>query len=106
MQKSEREKAIYDFTKAIQLKPKFGEAYLSRGSAYAKSGKYDSAIADYNKALAIYPDSGDIYYNRAVSYYGKREYDKAWEDVNKAHSLGCEVHPIFIKNLKKASGKE
>ena len=105
MHKNEREKAIYDFTKAVQLKPRFGDAYFGRGAAYAKSEKYDSAIADYDRAIEMLPQNADIYYNRAVAYYGKGEYDNAWADVKKAQGLGCEIHPIFLKNLQKASGR-
>ena len=106
MHKSDHTNAICDFTKAIQLKPRFGEAYLGRGAAYAKDGKSDAAINDYNKAIEIDPENGNIYYNRAVTYYAKGEYQKSWDNVGKAQELGCEIHPVFLKNLKKASGRE
>jgi hypothetical protein len=46
------------------------------------------------------------YNNRGLAYYYKREYDKAWEDVHKVQSLGQQIHPEFLKILRKASGRE
>lgn len=45
--KGQYEKAIEDFSKAIDLDPKYGKAYMNRGIAYAKSGNSDKAAADF-----------------------------------------------------------
>ena len=67
---------------------------------------YDQAISDYSKALEINPKDTAAYNNRGMAYYRKGEYDKAWEDVHKAQSLGFQVRPGFLKNLREASGRE
>lgn len=54
----------------------------------------------------IAPNDAEAYYNRGVVYYLKKEYDKAWEDVYKAQSLGFKVHPEFLNDLRKASGRQ
>jgi ankyrin repeat protein len=46
-------KAIEDFTKAIELDPKYGKAYMNRGIAYAKSGNSDKAGADFAQCCNI-----------------------------------------------------
>jgi tetratricopeptide (TPR) repeat protein len=44
--KGEFDKAIADFTEAIQLDPKLAQAYNNRGVAYYFSGQYDKAWAE------------------------------------------------------------
>ena len=49
--------ALSAFTKAIELKPDFGEAYYNRGYVYLKLGNRPSGIADLSKSgeLGIVP---------------------------------------------------
>lgn len=51
--KAQYEKAILDFSKAIELDPKYGKAYMNRGVAYTKSGKSDKAAADFAQCCNI-----------------------------------------------------
>ena len=46
--KSEVDRAIGDYTKAINLKPNYANAYNNRGVAYYGKGDYEKAIADFN----------------------------------------------------------
>ena len=43
--------ALSDAKQAVRLNPKDGDAYLSRGSAYAVIGLHEQAIIDFTKAL-------------------------------------------------------
>jgi tetratricopeptide (TPR) repeat protein len=104
--KGQYDNAIADYNKAIEINPRSVDAYNNRGVAYSAKGQYDHAIADYNKGIEINPRSVDAYNNRGVAYYFKREYDKAWEDVHKVQSLGFQVHPGFLKDLRKASKRQ
>ncbi|MEK6658831.1 MAG: tetratricopeptide repeat protein, partial [Campylobacterota bacterium] len=63
------------------------------------------AIADFTKAIEINPNDSQVYNDRAVSYFFEKDYDKSWQDVYKAKELGKDVHPGFLKELKKASGR-
>ncbi len=81
-------------------------AHTIRGIAYAEKGQYDQAISDFNKALEINPRYATAYYNRGIAYKDKGQYDKAWEDVHKAQDLGHKIHPGFLKDLRKASGRQ
>jgi len=76
---------------------------LNRGIAYFEKGQYDQAISNYNKALEINPRLAFAYHNRGAAYFEKGQYDKAWGDVHKAQDLG---HPVFLKALRKASGRQ
>jgi tetratricopeptide (TPR) repeat protein len=48
------EKAIADFSKAIQLNPKNKSAWHWRGLAHRDLGKIDMAIADLSEAIALH----------------------------------------------------
>ena len=45
------DKAIEDFTKAIQYEPDYAEAYYHRGNTYFLKGEFDRAIEDCDKAI-------------------------------------------------------
>ncbi len=81
-------------------------AYNNRGNAYARKDQHDQAISDLNKALEINPRLALAYYNRGLAYARKGQYDKAWEDVYKVQDLGLKIDPVFLKNLRKASGRQ
>ena len=49
------DKAITDFSKAIELNPKDADAIYNRGNAYRIKGQFDKAISDYNKAVELNP---------------------------------------------------
>ena len=76
------------------------------GFAYVKLGQYDEALAAYKKVIAIKPDYAEAYYGRAAAYYYRQEYDKAWAEVKAYQDLDGKVHPGFLAELRKASGRE
>jgi tetratricopeptide (TPR) repeat protein len=47
------DRAIADYNKAIELRPRSARAYESRGSAYASKGVYTNAVADVTKASEL-----------------------------------------------------
>jgi tetratricopeptide (TPR) repeat protein len=49
------EKATQDLTDAIELEPRFAEAYFNRGNVYFATGQFEKASLDFNRALAINP---------------------------------------------------
>jgi Flp pilus assembly protein TadD len=53
--KGDYERAIADFTKAIEIIPKMTAVYHHRGLAYEALGRRADAIADYRRALALDP---------------------------------------------------
>ena len=60
---------ITNFTKAIELNPKYANAYYNRGWAYQESKSYHKAIADYSKTIELRPREEDAFYGRGSSYY-------------------------------------
>jgi tetratricopeptide (TPR) repeat protein len=104
--KGETDRAIADFTKAIEKDPRFANAYYYRGMAYHRKKEYDRVILDYSKAIEINPRFSIAYAERALIYLINKEYEKAWEDVHKAESLGQEIRQGFREALEKASGRK
>lgn len=111
--KGDSQQSISDLNKAIEFFNKFIEKYPGdynshtyRGLAYQNKGNVEQAIADYNKAIETCPDCTYAYANRAEAYFLRQEYDKSWEDVHKREASGHKVSIEFLKELKKASGRE
>ena len=81
------DKAIADFTKAIELDPKLARAYLYRGIVYKMTSKYDNALADLNKAASLNPKSAMTFFNLAEVYAAKGMSDKAIADYTKVIAI-------------------
>jgi tetratricopeptide (TPR) repeat protein len=81
------EDTLADFSKAIELDPKFTWPWSSRGSAYNALRLYDKALADLTKAIELDPKHTSAWSNRGVAYFHLRQYDKALADLNKAIEL-------------------
>jgi tetratricopeptide (TPR) repeat protein len=63
------DKAIEDYTAYIQMKPKEGKAYFSRGKAHRKQEQYIEAIRDFSTAINLDPNDVAAYYNRSLCKY-------------------------------------
>jgi tetratricopeptide (TPR) repeat protein len=104
--KGQYDQAIADYNNALEMNPRYAEAYNNRGMVNMAKGQYDEAIADFNKALQINPMLALAYGNRGRAYYFKKEYDKSWDDINKVQTLGYQIPPGFLDDLRKASGRQ
>jgi lipoprotein NlpI len=81
-------------------------AFFNRGFAYAGKSQHDRAIADFSQALKLNPKDAMIYNYRAFSFYFTGDYENAWQDVKKAQSLGYEVNPEFLEELRRVYGRK
>ena len=70
-------KAIEDYTKAIELDPKFAEAYYHRGCSWYEVDKFEDSITDLTKAIEINPKNNLIYTNIAITYCSLKNFDQA-----------------------------
>ncbi len=55
MSRADRDGAIADFTRAIELDPRLARAWAERGAARGQKGDLDEAIADLSKAINLEP---------------------------------------------------
>src|SRR3989339_406842 len=84
-------KAIEHATKAIDIDPRFADAYNNLGISYYKSGNFKEAITYYIKAIEFYlkglivePDSFEIYTNLGAVYDRKSMLKESGDAFKKA----------------------
>jgi tetratricopeptide (TPR) repeat protein len=74
------DKAIVEYTKAIQLMPRISLAYDLRGDAYVEAKRYDEAIRDYSTAIGLDPKDSKLYNKRGDAYCHVDCYAEAFND--------------------------
>ena len=91
------DRAIADYTTAIQLKPDYAEAYNDRGFAYYLKGDGERAIADFTRAIELRPNYPKAYNSRGVAYmshgYGAA---KSVPDFDRAIALKPDFRYAYI----------
>lgn len=85
--KAKYREAIESYNKAIELNPRYANAYLYRGNAYEAIEEYDQALEDYNKACQLNPMDLFAFKNRGGLYKTLKLYDKALKDFERAIQL-------------------
>ena len=85
--KGSYDKANFEFTMALKLKPNSAEALIERGTTYNQLGDYQKAIEDFSKAITLSNKNYLAFNNRGVAYFRSGEVHKAIEDLQKAISL-------------------
>ena len=83
----EVERAIDDYTKAIDLNPNYANAYNNRGLVYENKGEVERAIEDFNRAIQLNPNLAETHNNRALTYKDQGEIERAINDFNRAIQL-------------------
>ena len=63
----EYERAVEDYTQALQVDPHNSYAYYNRGITRDRSGDYEGAIADFTQAIGLDPANADFFHNRGFS---------------------------------------
>ncbi len=80
----EWDKAIADYTRALEIDPNYTDGYSNRGNAYGTLKQWDKAIADYTKAIKIDPKHAKAYNNRGIAFGRLKEWNKALDDYSSA----------------------
>lgn len=79
--------AVNDYSKAIELSPKWSNAYNNRAIVYEAMGRYEDAINDYNKAIVLEPKYLIALYNRGDLFEKTGKAENALADYTKAIGL-------------------
>jgi tetratricopeptide (TPR) repeat protein len=91
----EREKALADFDKAIQLGYREPHAFSSRGLFYAATSEFEKAIADFTTAIDGGSNDSVAYINRAAAYMSLGKYSEAVADYGKIIESDPESAAIY-----------
>ncbi len=81
------EGAIQNFSEAININSKYGQAYNRRGDAYYRLGRYEKAQQDSSEAIRLNPADANAYYDRGFAQYNLGNYNGAVLDYNEALEL-------------------
>lgn len=98
--KNDNDGAIADCTKAIELDPRFAQAYLGRGEARFAKGDYDGSTADYTKAIQINPQYASAYGYRGITKLQQGDKAEAAGDTATAGRLKVEAMEDFSTAIK------
>jgi len=88
--------ALNDFNKAIELNPNNAVNYLYLGAYYHDAKEYELAIANYLKVIELDSTSYLPYINLADIYYTTNDYDLALKYVNQVLSMYPEYKSILL----------
>lgn len=93
---TDRPSAIYDLTRAIELKPDYVAALYLRGQLYEADGESATAEADYTKVIELNPKHADALCNRAWIRFHALKWDEAIADGKKV----LEIAPKAVAALR------
>lgn len=103
----DKEKAMADFDKAIELDPANAMAWRVRGATFASKGEHAKQLANYSESIRLDPDSPENLHHRAVVLSACtddkiRNGKQAIEDATKASTLTEWKNPLYITMLAAA----
>lgn len=93
--KGNQQKVIQNYNRVISKNPRNINAYINRGIAYYRQGKYDQAITNYTQAIGISKNI-HAYINRGIAYHRQGKYDLAIADYNQALSINSKSVDAYI----------
>ncbi|RJQ35870.1 tetratricopeptide repeat protein [Candidatus Microgenomates bacterium] len=107
------QRAVYEFKKAIEIKPNYADAYHNLGNAYRDMGKTDEALKNYQKAVSINPNLWQAYQNIGAVYFYQKNIPKSLEYFQKAISINPQepnlwlgMGLIYLENKEKDKARE
>ena len=87
------EQAVEAYTKALELRPFYADAYVGLGEAQASKGNVDGAITAYRKALDFNPMNPRVHVSLGKIYYAEK--GLYYESVT-AYKKAIELDPMFL----------
>lgn len=91
MSKDDDEAALWDFDKAVRLKPQSTRFHCDRGNAHRAVRTYEAALVDYHNAIALEPEFADALYQRGRTYRHLGDESRTKDDFAAAKRLGPTV---------------
>lgn len=79
--------ALFDYDRAIAIRPSEPRYLINRGSTKQSLGDYESALYDFNQAISAKGNNAYAYYNRGISHIYLNDLEKARKDFSTAIAL-------------------
>ena len=103
--------AVDNFTRAIELHPKFVSAYFNRGVLYWRElANFHRAVQDMTRVLELAPGWDEAWFNRAIAHHMRGEIPQAIEDlehyINITNDVGWRANAQNQLELIKAVAAE
>jgi tetratricopeptide (TPR) repeat protein len=89
------EPAIVDFSKAIELRAEYDDAYCNRGLSHYRLAKYEEALTDYKKAISINGENARAYFYLGFTHARLGQTAEALDNYGKALLLNNEAPRVF-----------
>lgn len=100
------DKAIADYTAAIQQRPATVVAYNNRALCYLQKGMLEEALRDQTKILQLDKRTSIYYNNRGLTYAKQQKFDEAIADYTKALQLNPQNHLYYYNRGNALFSKE
>lgn len=91
MRNLQKDKALEQLNKALEIDPKFSLALNARGTIYSISNDKNNATNDYNNACLTNPNVAEFFSSRATMFYLGKAPEMAYQDFDKA----LRINPAF-----------
>jgi len=89
--------SLSNSTRALNIDPKFADAYLVRSLSYGDQLKYPEAINDLSTLILMDPQNPDYFYQRGIMYQNFAQHPTAVNDFNKVISINPENSAAYYK---------
>jgi WD40 repeat protein/tetratricopeptide (TPR) repeat protein len=87
---NQRDKALSDFSRVIELVPLDVGAWRDRANVRVGLGQWAQAVADFSRAIELTPSDGTLWNDRAGTHAPLKQWDQAEADLAKAVELAPE----------------
>ena len=99
--------ALAEFSRAIELDPKYEQGYLGRAAVRVTLKDYAGAAADYGKAIELNPNNEPALLLRGSCRIGLKDYPGAVADFNAAIALNPDdADPYNYRGLLRAGQRD
>lgn len=86
--------ALNDYSTALERDPSIISAYINRGSALLRAGRFEEARADFDRAISMGTDQPTLaYFNRGMANEKLGALTAAYRDYKKAQTLSPDFKP-------------
>jgi tetratricopeptide (TPR) repeat protein len=89
------DRAIENYSKAIELDSSYVDAYIDLGGVYFTKGNYQLELQNYISATEVDPNNCDAFHYLATAYEDVGQYDKAFEAFKRALTIDPENKDVL-----------